>query len=234
MIVKSLKNLIVSLLAVFVSLALADAKVVYVNAAAGAAGDGTSWSTACRYLQDALVLTVAGDEVWVAAGTYYPDDGSAVTTGDRTASFTLKQDVKLHGGFAGGETDIAQRNPATNVTVLTGEIWAEKIYWSLHVVTLAGNATLDGVTVTKGNANGETTPYIYGAGIYSPSPGTLTVTNCTFTGNTAASSGGAIYASSSSPVTATNCTFTGNTAATYGGAIYAWRIQTVREYLEEG
>ena len=47
--------------------------------------------------------------------------------------------------------------------VLSGEIWAEKIYWLLHVVTLAGNATLDGVNVTRGNANGETAPYIYQA-----------------------------------------------------------------------
>jgi predicted outer membrane repeat protein len=215
-------TLSILLLAALFSLPLVHAKVVHVNAAAGAGGNGASWPTACRYLQDALDLTVAGDEVWVAAGTYYPDDGASVTAGDRTATFTLKQDVKLYGGFAGGETGSGQGNPTTNVSVLSGEIWTEKIYWSLHVVTLAGDATLDGFTVTKGNANGETSAYNQGAGVYLPVSKNLVIANCILSGNTAASSGGAISASASnSSVTATNCTFSVNTASSYGGAIYS-------------
>ena len=39
-------------------------------------GDGTSWSTAKKYLQSALYLNpgfgVVDIEIWVAAGTYYP------------------------------------------------------------------------------------------------------------------------------------------------------------------
>jgi predicted outer membrane repeat protein len=197
----------------------ANAKVVYVNTAVGAGGDGTSWFTAFECLQNALAQTVAGDEVWVAAGTYYPDDGVAVTSGDRTATFTLKQDVKLYGGFMGGETYLGQRNPETNVTVLSGEIWTEKIYWSLHVVTLSGSASLDGVTVAKGNANGEAAPFNQGGGVL-VSGGSFTVNRCVFTTN-AASSGGAIYSSSTS-VLASNCTFSDNSATSYGGAIYTY------------
>lgn len=214
---KFLKIAITSLVAALLCQSLADAKVVYVNTAAAAAGGGTSWPTACRFLQDALDLTVAGDEVWVAAGTYYPDDGAAVTTGDRTASFTLKQDVKLYGGFAGGETDVEQRNPETHPTILSGGIWSDKIYWSLHVVTLAGNATLEGFTVTKGNANGDISPYDFGAGIYAAPAGLLTLVNCKVLDNTASSKGGAIYASS---IVASNCTFSNNTAKN-GDAIYS-------------
>lgn len=205
----------------------ARAKVVYVNETAAAGGDGTSWVTACRYLQDALDLTNEGDEVWVAAGTYFPDEGSTVITGDRTASFTLKQDVKLYGGFVGQETTLGQQNPATNGTILSGEIYSEELYWSLHVVTLAGNATLDGVTVTKGNANGELAHFNQGGGIYAPANLTalavsrclFTDNKCVYTGNSDSSYGGAIYSSSS--VTATNCTFTGNSAGLRGGAIYS-------------
>ena len=39
-------------------------------------GDGTSWSTAKKYLRSALYLNpgfgVVDIEIWVAAGTYYP------------------------------------------------------------------------------------------------------------------------------------------------------------------
>jgi predicted outer membrane repeat protein len=215
--VQHLKILFATTLFALLCLADSDAKVVYVQASAPAGGNGTSWVVACRHLQDALDLTVAGDEVWVAAGTYYADRGAAVTTGDRTATFTLKQDVKLYGGFSGVETYLIQRNPVTNPTILSGEIWAEKLYWSLHLVTLAGNATLDGFTVTKGNANGESSPHNVGAGIYCPVANkVLTLANCMITDNTSNSSGGAIY--SASDVAATNCTFSGNTASS-GGAI---------------
>ncbi len=212
-------SLIVALTLLAFSLS-ARAKVIHVNETAALGGDGTTWATACRYLQDALDLTVAGDEVWVAAGTYFPDDGATFTTGDRTASFTLKQNVKLYGGFVGQETTLGQQNSETNVTLLSGEIWAEKLYWSLHVVTLAGSATLDGVTVADGNANGEAAPFNQGGAVFVSESFSLISNQCIFTSNSASSEGGAIY--SSSAVTATNCTFSGNTVSSHdgkGGAI---------------
>jgi predicted outer membrane repeat protein len=195
-----------------------QAKVIYVNGARPAGGDGTSWSAAYRYLQDALAQTVAGDEVWVAGGTYYPDDGGIVTKGDRTASFTLKEGVKLYGGFAGNESGVTQRNSSLHTTELSGEIYSEQIYWSLNVVTLSGNATLDGLTVTKGNANGDASPYNQGGGVFVSASKNLTAVNCVFLSNSA-SRGGAIYSSSS--ITITNCTFFSNKATDDGGAIYS-------------
>ena len=54
-----------------------------------------------------------------------PDEGATVTAGNRAASFrvTGNQDgLKIYGGFAGAETDLSQRDPATHVTVLSGDI----------------------------------------------------------------------------------------------------------------
>ena len=144
------------------SYTLAHADRFYVSASASEGGDGASWETAFRYLQDALDQTVAdrGDEVWIAAGTYYPDDGANVTEGDREASFTFAEDVTLYGGFSGNETSVSERDWITNVTTLSGEIFEGPEFWSLHVCTvfwldLPSNVlNFDGLTITRGNANG--------------------------------------------------------------------------------
>ena len=43
--------------------------VIYVDDDAPLGGDGTTWSTAYRYLQDALATADPGTEIHVAAGT---------------------------------------------------------------------------------------------------------------------------------------------------------------------
>jgi hypothetical protein len=88
----------------------------YVNASA-AGGNGTSWACAFNDLQQALAASDAGDEIWVAKGTYKPTTGT-----DRTASFAMKNGVAIYGGFNGTETAQNQRNRATNVTILSGDI----------------------------------------------------------------------------------------------------------------
>ena len=42
----------------------AQAKVIRVNDNATAGGDGTSWATAHKYLQDALAAATASDEIF--------------------------------------------------------------------------------------------------------------------------------------------------------------------------
>ena len=78
--------------------------------------------------------------------------------------------MAVYGGFAGTETARDQRNPAANVTILSGDIDNNDSQTpiitdlttvtgnttnSYHVVTGgATGATLDGFTITAGNANG--------------------------------------------------------------------------------
>jgi len=132
--------------------ATAAADVIYVDADA-AGGDGTSWGTAYKYLQDALYKPpTGGDQIWVAEGTYKPDQGGGQTPGSRTATFQLINGVAIYGGFAGIETTLEQRDWTSNVTILSGDLNGDDVGFtnngenSYHVVTGSGtdaNAVLD-------------------------------------------------------------------------------------------
>ena len=195
--------------------------ILYVTQAGAGSGDCSSWANACSSLSQALTQATSGDQIWVAAGTYTPD-----TTGlaaPRTATFQLKAAVAVYGGFAGTETSLDQRNgnPATNGTVLSGDIGAaadstDNVY---HVVTgtnTAPLAVLDGFTVTGGNANGGG-GNSDGAGMYN-NPGSPTLRNVIFSANTAADEGGGMYNAASSPTLA-QVAFSANRAGNYGGGM---------------
>jgi len=206
--------------------ARANPGVLYAAPTAQGSGNCSGWANACT-LQYALSCAVSGDEIWVKKGVHYPG-----TT--RGATFTLKNGVALYGGFAGTETSRTQRNWQTNVTVLSGDIDGNDITDpngvvtttanisgtnAYHVVTGGGTdntAVLDGFIITAGQAN-DSQPYDRGGGMYNNSS-SPTLTNVTFSGNTA-SFGGGMYNWNSSPML-NHVTFSGNSAASYGGGMY--------------
>lgn len=78
--------------------------VIYVDADASGANDGSSWANAYSYLQDALADSNSADkpvEIRVAQGIYKPDKGPNQTVGDGEATFRLINGVTLKGGYAG-------------------------------------------------------------------------------------------------------------------------------------
>ncbi len=194
------------------SAALAD--VIYVNAGATGAGDGTTWADAFPDLQAAIAASTSGDEIWVAAGTYLPTD-----TADRTISFALRDGVGIYGGFDGTEAMRTERDPAANVTILSGDIGvpASTADNSYHVVTTDGTVTLsavlDGFTVTAGQANG-VDPHVRGGGMWM-NGGSPTLANLRFVSNFASTAGGGLRVSSGSAAM-TRCVFQSNSVA-FGG-----------------
>jgi len=213
---------------------------IFVDVAASGANDGTSWANAYNYLQDALAdansISVPV-EIRVAEGIYTPDSNSADPngTGDREATFQLINGVTLQGGYAGfGEPDPNARDIDLYETILNGDLDGNDVQVSdpcdllteptrgensYHVVTGSGtdpNAVLDGFTITAGNANGSD-PHGWGGGMCNANESSPTVTNCTFSGNSACAGGG-MYNDSSSP-TVTNCTFICNSALADGGGM---------------
>jgi len=195
---------------------------IYVDVDATGANSGSSWADAYNHLQDALTAADPYDEIRVAEGTYKPDAKSSNPggSGNRTATFQLINRVAIKGGYAGfGETDPDHRDIALYETILSGNINAlgDSSDNSYHVVTGSGtesNATLDGFTITAGNANG-VSPYNRGGGMYNDS-GSPKLVNCNITNNSAGSNGGGMYIGSGNP-TLVNCIFSGNGANMGGG-----------------
>ena len=241
--------------AVFVTVSAGvSANAIYVDDDAPLGGDGTSWATAFRYLQNALSVALPGDDIRVAGGTYRPDQDEAgnVTPGNRAATFQLLNGVALLGGYAGfGAPDPNLRDIALHESILGGDLAGNDVYVdcverspdcdglgelcadgsciipdqnaenSYHVVTgdgTYGTAILDGFTITGGNANGPYFPLTQGGGMINTGA-SPTVTNCTFSGNTAGggAAGGGGMSNEDGSVTVTNCVFRGNSADLGGG-----------------
>ncbi len=216
--------------------AFAAGPTCYVDASASGANTGNSWADAYTTVQDALA-DPGCTEIWVAEGVYYPDEGSGQTNDDRTSTFQLQNGVALYGGFNGTETARSQRDPAANITILSGDIDKNDTNTdgnyiaettadiqgnnAYHVVTGSGTnntAVLDGFTITAGQANGQNANRHRGGGMYNDG-GSPTLNNVTFSGNLASRGGGMYNANHCSP-TLTNVTFSGNSVNHHGGGMY--------------
>ena len=147
--------------------------VLYVDSSISAPGDGSSWTKAYKYLNNALETARQCsnvDSILVAKGTYYPV-GSQLkampTIPLRDMAFIMPQTggLKIYGGFnPGGQGGWAARTMSIGGgggSILSGDISSTvgDEYNSYHVMIVAGIAAnadsviIDGFAIIKGNAN---------------------------------------------------------------------------------
>jgi hypothetical protein len=213
--------------------ALAAGPRCYVKYDASGANNGSSWTDAYTSLQSAL-----GDagctEIWVAEGVYKPTTNPS----DRGATFELKSNLALYGGFAGTESSIDERNIDAHPTVLSGDIDNNDSQTPVitDITTVTGNTTnsehvlngsdvsnvtIDGFTITAGYSSPDM--YATGGGInfHSPygTPLSLNLANLDISGNYAVYSGGGIY-TDFTVTTMNNVAFNSNSAGEGGGGFY--------------
>ncbi|MCD6393801.1 MAG: lamin tail domain-containing protein [Planctomycetes bacterium] len=206
-------------------------EIKYVDTDATGDNDGTSWEDAFNHLQDALSAAGSGDEIWVAQGIYEPDEDTdnPTGTGERVATFQLKNGVAVKGGYAGfGEPYPDAWDVELYETILSGDLsgndgadFVNNDENSYHIVNGAGTnstAVLDGFIITGGNANGSFINAA-GAGMYMNDYSSPTVLNCTFRGNSAINGGGMFIEEGGTSIIK-NCIFIRNSAGNYGGGLY--------------
>jgi hypothetical protein len=168
------------------------AQVIYVNHAAAGANNGSSWGNAYTSLSDALAVASPGTEIWVAAGTYYPevavDVNQDMILDSREKTFHIPNGVMLFGGFAGVEASKEERDWQANPTILSGDIDHNDIltdgiphdtddiiganaYHVVYTVNVDDNTGVDGFIIAGGGADPASPPNLLdvnldGAGWY--------------------------------------------------------------------
>ena len=160
---------------------------IHVDQNAPSPGDGKAWLTAFTDVQSAVDVSVQGDEIWVAKGTYL---GTRVV---------LTGQIEVYGGFEGalssrylgGEMQRSERDPALNTTILSGDVLGDDDGFGnrsdnlKNIVRLAGtdsgNPVLDGFVIQGGTGSrGYNSPL---AGAVIVESGNCTVSSCLITGN---------------------------------------------------
>lgn len=188
------------------------ATTYYVDAEAQGTNTGTSWANAFTNLQMAINASSNGDQIFVKAGTYYPNQ--QMISGDaRSRAFYITKNIKIYGGFNGTETTIAERNFNTNLTILSGDFngndtdtngngindfgQGENAYSVVIAYGLDNTALIDGFRIFGGNADG-TAQYMLGTNEVKTANGggihniasNLVVKNTKFINNSAGFGGG--------------------------------------------
>ena len=201
---------------------------IFVDQDAMGANDGSSWANAFTKLEMAILAAEEGDQLWVAAGTYIPGEGTSAPD----TSFLLTQNLEMYGGFNGTETTLSERDWETHITALSGDKLGDDDDDDYtvnrsdncdHVMDISEAVTeatiIDGFTIRNAEAGND--PHGFrrrGGGI--TTEGNPTIRNCTFLYNNSQNDGGAIHSWRKNLMSFSNCTFRYNYTGNRGAGIF--------------
>lgn len=170
-----MKSAIYLALAFVLALAPAAQAATLLVSPSGSWSWGTSQRTAFTSVGSALAAAVSGDQVWVAEGTY-------------VENLTMKDGVALYGGFAGNETFLDARDPASHPGILDGQAMGPVIYME-GCISL--QTVIDGFTIRNGvGAVSPQSGAVFGGGICCWQSSYARISNNVMMGNRAQYGGG--------------------------------------------
>jgi hypothetical protein len=193
----------------------------------GGTGTGASWIDASGDLQAMINQCVAGDSIFVAAGTYKPNRPQYnvyhISPNNRSNSFVLKAGITLLGGFPSDVDDagVEDRDYNAYPTILSGDIGTigsttDNCYNVVYCDEIVDHTTLiDGFMITGGNASIATNNSGGGWRNF----GHCRANNIHFFANNAVYGGGMLNAGNT---TLNNVVFTNNYASNLGGGLYTY------------
>lgn len=186
----------------------------------GTGPSGDTWGTAVS-LPTALGVVEAGDELWLAGGTYRLSGSS------RDESFVVPAGVILYGGFAGTESSLEERQvPPVAVSILSGEMGAQTTADNAyHAVELGASSVLDYVQLAYGYADGGG-DHDLGGGALVTGAGVV-LRNCVVHDNYARVRGGGIH--SRTDLRLVETTVSNNEVMSTGGGVYLEGAKLVLE-----
>ena len=167
---------------------------LFVSSAVITPGDGRRWERAFSTLHEAIRLSKDGDEIWVARGTYVVG----------AEGINISRNIKLFGGFAGGEVRREFRDWYQNRTVIQAQSNAAPV---LTITGTNRNTEIDGF-------------YVQGAPhrAFLLDGSSCVISNTIFRGNTSQNGGAVLIVKNSAP-TFRFCVFEHNVAEFDGGAV---------------
>jgi hypothetical protein len=196
----------------------------HVDDSAPGGGSGANWGSPYNNLQTALAAAQSGDTIKVAQGTYKPTTGT-----DSAASFVLKEEVVMEGGYAGyGASNPDDRDIILYETILSGNIGNTGDETDNSYIVVTANDTdiddedtwLQGFTIT-GGYNSFT---FDGGGIAVTNGASPRIDRCTITDNKASTGAGVfvqgnILTHDTCEPVITNCIISSNLGYSGGGGI---------------
>ena len=191
-------------------------------------GDGASWLSAFKTIEEAIDAAGYGHEIWVKGGTYV-----------RSSSYQIDKIVRVYGGFDGTETQRSARDWEVNHTIfdgdndwtgfyITSDITLDGFIFQNFVEYDGGALFIEDCDSIIANCTFQfNEAQVYGGAVYNRR--TMTeYSNCTFWQNYAGDSGGAIMNEEAEPVYR-DCTIKDNEAPGLGGGIYNMYANAVFE-----